>query len=43
MEPLRRGLDHTREDKKPSDDKGDASDADQLPVSPRLPRGNERR
>jgi hypothetical protein len=33
MEPLRRGLDHTREDKKPSDDKGDASDADQLPVS----------
>src|SRR5580693_7544248 len=43
MEPFRGGLDHTREDKKPSDDKGNASDADQLPVSPSLPRGNDRR
>src|ERR1700730_5378269 len=43
MEPFRGGLDHTREDKKPSDDKGNVSDADQLPVSPSLRRGNDRR
>src|ERR1700731_2048873 len=43
MEPFRGGLDHTREDKKPSDEKGNASDADQLSVSPSLRRGNDRR